>query len=524
MNFLDKALYNIAPKRALKREVARKKIDIINSGYSNYGANTHKKSMIGWNFRGGSSKEDISNNLDILRQRSRDLYMGVPLATGAIKTNRTNVIGSGLKLKSQIDAEFLGMDDEEAAEWESNVEREFSIWADSIHCDMERMNNFYELQQLAFFSWILSGDCFVTLPVNIRKNMPYDLRINLIEADRIETPPGKFADKNIECGVESNSNGEVIAYYICNRHPLSTDITSENYIRIKKFGDKTGRPNILHLMENERIGQKRGVPILAPVIESLKQLGRYTDAELMAAVVSGFFTVFIESKGDSTDKPFIPNINYDEEVDSEDENSYELGPGAIMSLGEGETAKEINPGRPNTAFDGFVTSISRQIGAALELPYEILVKHFTSSYSASRAALLEAWKMYKMKRNWFSNDFCQPIYEEWLHEAIAKGRVKAPGFLTNAAIRKAYCGAEWNGPTQGQIDPLKEVKAATERVNQGFSTRAKETTELTGGDFFRNAAQRVREEKLMKEVKKYDTQENSSNSEHFESTEQNETE
>ncbi|WP_162803227.1 phage portal protein [Salmonella enterica] len=74
-------------------------------------------------------------------------------------------------------------------------------------------------------------------------------------------------------------------------------------------------------------------------------------------------------------------------------------------------------------------AICRQIGAALELPYELLVKHFTASYSASRAALLEARKMFRMRREWMVLSFCQPIYEEWLSEAVAKGRVIAPGFL-----------------------------------------------------------------------------------------------
>lgn len=39
----------------------------------------------------------------MLRQRSRDLYMGSPLATGALKTFRTNVVGFGLRLKAQVD-------------------------------------------------------------------------------------------------------------------------------------------------------------------------------------------------------------------------------------------------------------------------------------------------------------------------------------------------------------------------------------------------------------------------------------
>ncbi|WP_311847849.1 hypothetical protein [Paenibacillus larvae] len=43
-------------------------------------------------------------------------------------------------------------------------------------------------------------------------------------------------------------------------------------------------------------------------------------------------------------------------------------------------------------------------------------------------------------------------------------------------IRKAYTKAERHGPSQGQIDPLKEVKAR-ERVENGFSTGERETAE-----------------------------------------------
>ncbi|WP_337983769.1 hypothetical protein [Lysinibacillus sp. C5.1] len=79
MNLLDKAIEVVSPERALKRAGARKRLQIINSGYANSGANRRKKSMIGWIFKGGSTKEDIDDNQDTLRQRSRDLYMNTPL-------------------------------------------------------------------------------------------------------------------------------------------------------------------------------------------------------------------------------------------------------------------------------------------------------------------------------------------------------------------------------------------------------------------------------------------------------------
>ena len=127
-----------------------------------------------------------------------------------------------------------------------------------------------------------------------------------------------------------------------------------------------------------------------------------------------------------------------------------------------------------------------------------MVKNFNASYSASRAALLEAWKMFKMYRSWLATDFCQPIFEEWLSEAVAKGRISAPGFFSDPMIKKAYCGAEWNGPAQGLLNPVQEVEAATKRVEQGFSTREREAVEITGTDFYRNARQLRQEEKALR--------------------------
>lgn len=500
MNLIDKAISYIAPSTALKRVESRKKLNLMNQGYGDHGASTRKNSMVGWHSSAGSVLEDIEHNIPKLRERSRDLYMGAPLATGALKTVRTNVVGSGLKLNAQIDYEYLGMTLEEADEWETTIEREFNLWADSVHCDAQRMNDFYDLQQLAFLAQLMSGDSFALLPIIPRPNMPYDLRIQIIEADRVCTPSEAVFDvnKNIVNGVETNNLGEVIAYHVARHHPNSLTLKKNKWTRVEKFGATTGRPNILHLMETERPEQRRGVPMLAPVIESLKQLARYSEAEIMAAVVSGMYTVFIKSENPQDERPG-EFFGYEDDDSDYDDVNYELGNGAVVALGENESIQDSNPGRPNQAFDGFVTAICRQIGSALEIPYELLLKHFTASYSASRAALLEAWKMFKMRRSWLANDFCQPIYEEFLAEAVAKGRIHAPGFFTDPVARKAYCNAEWNGPSQGQIDPLKEVNAAEKRVNNGFSTRTRETVELGNGDYFRNSRLRIAEEKVRQE-------------------------
>ena len=438
--------------------------------------------------------------------------MASPVATSAVKTNRTNVIGLGLQLKSRIDRDVLGLTPEQAGEWQKHVEREFRLWAGSKDaCDATGMNDFNEMQQLALTSWLMSGDVFALVkryeetPVN-----PYTLRIHLVEADLVSTPQekgsvlapllpttGKTKDGNlIFDGVEVNRNGMVEAYHVCNQYPFEGGTDPMKWTRVEAYGERTGLPNILHVMESERPDQYRGVPYMAQCIEPILQLRRYTEAELTAAMIQSFFTAFVKTETNAAENPFN-EVGSTIPEDSVDPNEYEMGPGQINFLKPGEDVLFGDPKHPATGFDEFERTICEQIGAALEIPADLLLKSFNSSYSASRAALLEAWKAFKMRREWFANDFCKPIYAIWLSEAVALGRVSAPGFFTDPAIRAAWLGSEWIGPSQGQLDPTKEINAEAMAVAEGFSTREQSTIRLNGGQWDANVEQLAREnEKL----------------------------
>ena len=134
------------------------------------------------------------------------------------------------------------------------------------------------------------------------------------------------------------------------------------------------------------------------------------------------------------------------------------------------------------------------------LPFEVLVKHFTASYSAARAALLEAWRFYKSRREWLASMFCQPIYEAWLEEAVALGRIDAPGFFDDPIVRAAYCGAVWVGDAPGQIDPLKEINAAKGRLELNLTSLSDECVAITGSDWDATIERRAREEERMQEL------------------------
>ena len=488
----------------------------VNKGYSEAGASRRKKSLKGFTARSGSPREDIDWNNATLRQRGRMLSMSTPIAKSAITTNRTNVIGMGLQLKAKIDSETLGMTPEQAAAWQRHTEAEFALWADNKRaCDATGVNDFYAMQQLAFSSWLTSGDSFVVIKqYDPTPLMPYALRLHIIEADRVRTPgktgtmmtDGEAENGNkIFDGVEVDKNGAIVAYHVANTYPGEVGSDPEKFVRVEAYGAKTGLPNILQLMESERADQYRGVTYLAPVIEPLLQLRRYTDAELTAANIESCFAAFVKTTAGASDNPFnevgwgeVGGAPAGQEV-SRDPNEYELGAGTINFMEPGEDVVFADPKRPANGFDAFVTAVATQVGAALEIPKDLLLKAFNASYSASRAALLEAWKAFQMRRKWFTMDFCRPVYEIWLSEAIARGRILAPGYFSDPRIHKAYLGSEWIGPSQGMLDPTKEIEAEAMAIEHGFSTHEQSTIRLNGGQWQENVTQLDVERQLLKE-------------------------
>ena len=519
-NFRERALYAISPKRGneMYQKRMRKEAEKAGSGigtdgsrsaeikmaasyYGRHGASTTLNSMIGWLVGGGGAEDDIDVHGSLLRKRARDLYAGGGLARSGPNTLTTNVVGWGIKPKPKIDAEFLGLSDEARDAWERNTLREFELWAESAMCDAERQQNFYGLQELAFLSMLVSGDCFALFGMKENKRTPYQTTIRILEADRIGNPEsaGDSIVKELENGgrivdgVELDKEGAVVRYYIANRHPLAEENSGElTYTPIEAFGKDTGYPNILHIMTYERPEQRRGVPFVAACIEYLKQFDRYLTAELAAQVVSSMLTAFIINDADGASVGLEDSVDEEEKVTDNDLN-LELRPGAIYDLPPGKKVETVNPLRQNTAFQGFCETFEILIGSGQNIPKEVLIHKYDSNYTASRSALLDFWKTVRVYRSKFNQMFNQQIWEMWLSEAVAIGRVEAPGFFDDPAIRRAWCGCMWNGVTMGHVDPRKEVEAAILRIQHNLSTEEQEAAEYNGNDWSEVIRQRRKE-------------------------------
>jgi capsid protein len=109
------------------------------------------------------------------------------------------------------------------------------------------------------------------------------------------------------------------------------------------------------------------------------------------------------------------------------------------------------------------------------------------------------WPIVIRRRERIAAPFSQGIYEAWLEEGIAEGRIPLKGgyraFLAN---KQRIVWAEWQGPARPTADDYKAAMAAKVRLELGLSSLADECG-LEGKDWEENASAIEREIKVLTE-------------------------
>ena len=480
------------------REEVRQQLESLQGMYAQPGALTPGTSRLansprfaGWRPLATDADSEQEWDLADMRGFSSDLVRTAPVAAGAVQTRASHIVGTGLSLQSRIDAAELGITEEQATAWQSRTERRFKMWAESEYATVEGECNFYEAQDLVLRSHDVRGDAFVLLTQKSRNGWPFRLALQVIEADRVCNKDNRANTSTIVDGIERASDGEPLRIFLANRHP--SRLIVDKTLAWTEIPFRTeNRRNVLHLKHMQRPGQTRGYPMLAPIIATIKQLTRYSDAEVDAAVNSAAQAVFATMSPDAFDMIFEPDekAEYIGRASSWDGN---LDSGRVVNLLPGENVTTPTPGRPNPNYEPFFGAMLNLVSMGLGMPKEVLSKAFHASYSASRAALMDAWRTWQIERAWLTRRLCQPVYEEWLADSVALGIIEAPGFFSDPFVRRAWSGTNWSGDGPGALDPMKEAQAAGERVRIGLTSLAEETVAYNGGDWETTHKQRARE-------------------------------
>lgn len=465
----------------------------------------------------GSADADLLPELDTLRARSRDISRNQGFAAGAMQTHLDNVIGSGLKLSAKPDWRVLGIDAATAREWGRQVEVKYRLWSEDpdFWCDATRHTTVSGILGQAYRSELLNGES-LALPLWLPdRGGRFATSVQMIEPDRLSTPWGRVDDAHMRSGVELDDQGAAIAYHIRKQHPGDlhwSAVSSAAAFAWERIPRETpwGRRRVIHTFDRERIGQSRGRPIIAPILETLRMLDHYERTELAAAVVNAMFAAFLES-------PFDPNMAaaamgaggmdagigaYQElRTAFHEKNTIRFNGVKLPILLPGEKFTMTTAERPATNFAAFEEAVLRKIAAGLNLTYEQVSRDYSkTNYSSARAAMLESWKFFTTRRNRVGVHIATQIYLLWLEEALDLGEVEMPpGAPSFQEARAAWGRCQWIGPSSGWIDPLKEADAVGRRLDLSITTLEQECAAL-GQDWEDVLEQRAAEMARMKEL------------------------
>ena len=466
------------------------------SGYTLHGASIDPD--LCWQVLSSAPRWDIDEALPGLRARARDLFISSALASAALQTRTAGTVGAGLRLDAQPDAQTLELDAATAARYDHRIEAAWNSWAERCGADGASLN---EIMQAVEMACLQSGDVFVDVRIDQRGRMT----LALIEGDRVDSPSTMLADANVCAGVRFNADGKPIAYYV-NDLPQFTPGGLFYYTRRRAFVPGyydtlearyiLPAGGILHAhMPFERPGQARGIPAASKVLLDAKTLDRYKTAEVDAANVAASAALLITHPAEAITAELDAMDSFSAPIDppcASDGNApatasvekihpaLTLKPGAVLHLEPGADVRSFNTGRPNANFSEFCDAYDARICAALGEPLEIVQKKYDSSYSASRAARLDAAQTHSLDRARLIEQVLWPVYRAWLD--LNAARLELDGYYSAATIRTAWRQCDFLGEALPSIDPEKEVRAAIAAIGAGLSTRAREARLLTGMD------------------------------------------
>lgn len=412
----------------------------------------------------------------LLENRSYHSYRNQPLASAMGKNASLGSIGLGLTLNPSPNAKLLGLTPKQADELEDAIVTEFGFASKTF--DSERQLTFGQLQYLAMLTALVSGNCFASVYMDRNQGDIYETKIALIDPGRV-CSPNNMDTINIVKGVEFDSDGAPSYYHILNQHPSEVFFGTmiQKWEKYRVF-DSFGRRTFLHLFHKDRIGMLRGNSAFSGILEPLKQMDRYSDAELMAAVLSAMVTFFEEDiDSNQYENKNLPGQKKDPNTNLE---TFDISSGTYVKVPQGKKVTPYTPTRPNDSFDPFFVGFARHLSSAIGMPLSEVLLHYEGSYSSARADIIKAGNFYLFKGNEVVQMFCQPAYSAWFDEAVAQGSLPHIKNYGDPRRRLAYQMAEWIPQERSAIDETKSVEASNMKIRSGLSSIQRECIKQTG--------------------------------------------
>lgn len=458
---MARAIGAIAPRTALRYAASRAAL----SAYIGAGGNDHNAN---WRPTRKSADAILRTDAAALVARARSLDRNYVNVAGALRKICDNVVHTGIKPQF-TDKSGRALDALEAS---------FAAWC--------KLNKFYVVsQKLALRHWWVDGEIFGNLWVDARRlrSGHNPLRVEMLEQDLIDSARDGALDNGgvIRRGVQFDRYGDVVGYHILTSHPgdylpgVSLDSVFLEASRV------------VHLWMPLRASQSRGVSLLAPIVEEIKDLSEYKASERVAARLASAFGIFIKTAvpeigaGQFPQRPGAPGAG---KAGATSLPEY-LETGRIQTLPPGTEVQVAEASRPSSPYSDYVKSSNKDASVGFGLRYGNYSHDYTdSSFSSERSAALDERRGWVGQQVFLQDGWCDPICRRWLEIEYATGRT---------SVSPEDVEVTWQAPGWPWVDPVKDATASEKKLQMRVTTRRAICAEM-GTDFDETLTQLAREE------------------------------
>ena len=415
-----------------------------------------------------SADAELNVALSKLRARARNLERNNGHARRYIQLMQDNVVGhQGFNLMVQARNVTNGKLDSSG---NSQIKDAWRKYCEKVTAD--GMMSMVETTRMAVRTWARDGEVFIQEVVGGRRRD--SIEWHFVEADMVDETLSETyrpTGNRIKMGVEIDGFGRPVAYHVLTTHP--GDYTWTHRAGAKKYV-RVSADKMIHVFVKRRPGQTRGEPPLAPVMNDIKMLGGYREAEITHRRVAASKMGFFEREQKAGPVSAIADAVDDEEL------IIEASPGKMKALPEGYSFKAFDANSTHTDYAAFEKQIIRSIATGLGPSYFDMAMDLEDvSYSSIRQGALSDRDFYRGMQVFFINAMQLPMYRRWLelnfggmNDMISLPLSKFDKFYN--ASRFVPRGWEW-------VDPQKEVKASIEAEKAGYTTKSAIIAEK-GGD------------------------------------------
>jgi len=351
-----------------------------------------------------------------------------PVVKAISRLRKTDVVGSGILPQPATGNEDL----------DKQISDLWHKWSE--YPEITRQMDFCELQQEVIDSTLTFGDIGVVFTKG-----GY---LQVIEGDRISSSTYVSSEaSNNKNGVIVGKKGQPVFYEIADR--INGALTNFTQVPAKSFClfYKRMRPN-----------QYRGVPELAPCVNSLQDIKEYESIEMISAKVSASLSAVIK-RNDSVQFELANRL--EENLQDEVGRLERFEAGKFHYLEPNEDIQTISSsGRPNVDGIDFCMYHLRKVGAAVGIPVEMIMSTIgESSFSASQGLILQYQAAIEENQRRLVY-FLNKIYKWKLGLWISEGKINIPADVDVTRVR-------WQKPAFRWVNKAAQVRADSTYVSMG---------------------------------------------------------